>query len=303
MSNESLWAYRSPNLRALSYRFAVRSTEADVGLFVDALLMSLHDHDASTPVPSLYMLTASSNGATRTVDVRCNGVDVALGQRPRDAVGWLVWDVNRAAVAASGEHLLFHAGALNARGTGVLVPGASGAGKSTLVGGLAAAGLGYLTDELVGYDLASGQLLPYPKPIAMKPGGVGAHLETEHPSAADALDGSWDSGERYVPVGPGTTRPVGQACQPGLVVVPRYESEATTALIPLSDTEAFLSLAVNAVNLLSHGSAGTAVLGLLVARCTCVLLTMSDLDAACALVMNLVEELEPTRVEVSGHVG
>lgn len=93
-----------------------------------------------------------------------------------------------------------------------------------------------------------------------------------------------------MPVGPGTGRTIGRACPPGIVVVPRYDPAARTELTPLSDTEAFFYLALNAVNLLPHGGAGTAELGKLVAHCSCVALTMSDLDAACALVLGLVAE-------------
>ena len=93
-----------------------------------------------------------------------------------------------------------------------------------------------------------------------------------------------------MPVGPGTCRAIGRPCLPGIVVVPRYERGVATTLTPLSDTEAFLYLALNAVNLRAHGAVGTAALGALVRRCTCVALRMSDLDAACELVLELVEE-------------
>ena len=65
---------------------------------------------------------------------------------------------------------------------------------------------------------------------------------------------------------------------------------AETALTPLSETEAFLSLALNAVNLLPHGAAGTAALGRLAAGAACFALTMSDLDEACRLVLGLVAD-------------
>ncbi len=77
-----------------------------------------------------------------------------------------------------------------------------------------------------------------------------------------------------------------------------------TALTPLSDTDAFLYLALNAVNLLPHGGSGTTALGTLVARCTCVALTMSELDAACALVLGLVEErMAGLEAGVGAHAG
>ncbi len=120
------------------------------------------------PVEHWYSLTASVGGAG-TFDVVRDDELLAQDQRAGDALGWVVWDVNRSAAAASGAHLLFHAGALEADGAGVLLPGTSGSGKSTLTAGLVTrAGLGYLTDELAALDLRRGLLLPYAKPITVK---------------------------------------------------------------------------------------------------------------------------------------
>ncbi len=51
---------------------------------------------------------------------------------------------------------------------------------------------------------------------------------------------------------------------------------------------------MNAVNLLPHGAVGAATLGALAARCTCVMLTMSDLETARDLVLSLLENLDPS---------
>jgi hypothetical protein len=285
------WSYRTPNLIGLSYRFWVRADDQWLGHLVDVVLAGLRDAGQGPPAEHCYSLTASE-GAAGTVDVTRDGEVVARGQRNGDAVGWVVWDVNRAAAEASGDHLLFHAGALEAGGTGVLVPGASGSGKSTLVAGLARAGLGYLTDELAALDMASGELQPYPKPITVKPGSFTALSDLDPSSGLDlGLGGSWTGEEWQVATGAGTGLRIGRACEPGVVVVPRYDPGAETALTPLTDTEAFFALAVNAVNLLAHGGAATAALGRIVAVCRCYALTMSDLDEACRLVQGLVAEV------------
>jgi hypothetical protein len=215
---------------------------------------------------------------------------VEPGLAPGVAVGWLVWDVNRLAAELSGEHLLFHSGGLEASGVGILVPAASGSGKSTLTAGLVRAGLGYLSDELVALDLdlhpagsGPGRLLPYPKPITVKPGSFGVLADM----APEMLDGDGD-GEWLVPVGDGTGRRVGGACEPGFVIVPRYDPSAETALVRLSETEAFFTLALHAVNLLAHGPAGSEALGRLAAECACYALAFSDLGAACELVLDVV---------------
>ena len=281
--------HESPSLRALNFRFGVRTEDEVLGRRVDALMAGLRD---CGPVEHWYALTASAS-VPGAVDLTRNGRPVALGQRASDAVGWLVWDVNRAAADASGEYLLFHAGAVQlpidrgGNGSGVLLPGASGSGKSTLSAGLVGAGLGYLTDELVALDLTSGQLLPYPKPITVKPGSFAALRDVSTPGGRGGGDGSGEQ-EWHLAVGDGALGRVGDACRPEFVVLPRYEPGAPTRLERLSETRVFLELALHAVNFTDHGDAGVEALGALVAGCECAVLTMSDLDEACRLVLDFV---------------
>jgi hypothetical protein len=284
--------HQSPTLRGLSYRFAVLCDDDRLGDRVDAVLAGLRAPGAAATVDHWYSLTATRGGGGN-LDVSRDGEPLAQDQCPGDALSWVVWDVNRSAAEASGQHLLFHAGALDAGGSGVLLPGTSGSGKSTLTAGLARAGLGYLTDELAALDLRSGQLLPYPKPITLKAGSFAVLPELDpdggRSSGPDRDAGRWAGEEWQVAVGADTGRRVGQACAPRLVVVPRFAAGVPTRLTPLSNTEAFLSLALHAVNLLQHGVAGSAALGRVVAQSACYALTMSDLDEACALVSGLVE--------------
>jgi hypothetical protein len=266
----------------------VRADDERVGRHVDAVLAGLRVPDDAAPVDHWYSLTASDT-AVGTIDVRRDGDELVRAQRPGDALGSVVCDLNRSAAEASGGHLLFHAGALEVDGIGVLVPGASGSGKSTLVAGLVRAGLGYLTDELAALDMATGRLVPYPKPITLKPGSFDVLSDMAPADCSGRGRDPWAGEEWHVAVGTGTGRRIGRACKPGFVVVPRYDATAETALTPLSATQAFLALAVNAVNLIPHGSAGTRALGRLAVRCRCFSLTVSDLDAACRLVLGLVE--------------
>ncbi len=284
-SGDCQWAHRTPSLNALSYRFAVRSDDRRLGRHVESLLEGLREERAGAPEPAehWYSLTASRDG---TIDVVRDGEPVAYAQRPGDAVAWLVWDVNRSAAEAGRHHLLFHAAGLQDGDAGVLVPGASGSGKSTLAAGLVRTGFTYLSDELVALDIDGGHLLPYAKPITVKPGSSGA-LSDMRPPVVGGADDLWAGEEWLLAVGDGVCRPVGGPCLPEFVVVPRYEPGHATQLTPLSETEAFVALAVNAVNFVEHGSDGARALGELVTRCECVALTMSDLDDAVELVGRL----------------
>jgi len=281
------WVHRTPNLSALSYRFAVRTDDLSVGRQIDAALAGLRDHYETAFVEHWYSLTAAETPGG-TLDVARDGQILARGQQSGDALGWVVWDVNRAAADAGADHLLFHSGAIEADGTGVLIPGASGSGKSTLTAGLVRAGLGYLTDELAALHMASGRLVPYPKPITVKRGSF-AVLADIGPDACPAPGSRpWAGQEWQVAVGEGTGRAIGTPCVPGFVIVPRHDAGAATTLTPLSDTQTFFAMAVNAVNLVEHGSAGTCALGQLARGCRCFSLTFSDLDEACRLVLDLV---------------
>ncbi len=302
MVTAALRAHPPSCFRALSYVFSLHSEIPALAQHLDEAFAGLRETEARPPMEHRYSLASSGRG-DGLIDVLRHGSVVAPAQQPADAVGWVVCDVNRAAAEASGEHLLFHSGALDAGGIGVLVPGTSGSGKSTLVAGLTRAGLGYLTDELVALDLSSGHLLPYPKPITIKRGSFDV-LPGMRPAAAAAgaaatatrTSGAAKGADRrscdewQVAVGSHERGRIGRACPPRIVVVPRYDPDAATALTSLSDTEAFLYLALNAVNLLPHAGPGVAAVGRLVSDCHCVALTMSDLDEACALVVGLVEE-------------
>ena len=291
MGDDRPWAHESPSLRGLSYRFGVRTDDEELGRRVDAVLEGLWD---TGPVEHWYELTASSPASVSVrgaVDVTRDGQTVALAQSPDDALGWLVWDVNRAAADASGMHLLFHAGAVQLAGndgragTGVLLPGPSGSGKSTLCAGLVRAGMAYLSDELVALDLTTGRLLPYPKPITVKEGSFALLRDVGAPDGRVRGDGV--SVQEWL-LAVGAVGCLGEPCGPGYVVVPRYEPGVPTRLEPVSETRAFLELSLNAVNLIDHGDRSTEAMGALVAGCECAVLTMSDLDEACSLLLAFV---------------
>lgn len=98
----------------------------------------------------------------------------------RAALQRLSQDVTRYLIAAqTGRLLMFHAGAVShpATGRSVVFVAPSGTGKTTLAG-LLGRSFGYLTDETVGIDPASGRIHPYPKPLSISPDGHRAKVET-----------------------------------------------------------------------------------------------------------------------------
>lgn len=68
------------------------------------------------------------------------------------------------------DAIFFHAGSLALRGRGTLLVGPKGAGKSTLVLALALRGHALLGDENACYLPATGEIVPFLRPVGIKPG-------------------------------------------------------------------------------------------------------------------------------------
>lgn len=68
------------------------------------------------------------------------------------------------------DAIFFHAASVAVAGRGALIVGPKGAGKSTLALALATRGHGFLGDEHACYCPAQGTLIPFPRPVGIKPG-------------------------------------------------------------------------------------------------------------------------------------
>ena len=287
VTGEAVWAHRTTSLRGLDFGFAVRCTDAHVGHYLEAVLSPLR---SSVPASHWYSLVNASGGR---VDLYLDRSRVGRFVDTRTAVGWLMWDINRAVLDASSEHLLFHAGGVQLGDSGVLLPAPSGSGKSTLVAALVRAGLGYLSDELVAITTRTGRLLPYPKPLTVKVGSFEALGELRPTSVFELAGRAGLAGlagdEWHLP--PDGIRQGGTSreCEPRFVVVPRYVRDGVTALRRMEPATAFLALATNTVNFSSHGPRAAQLVGELVERCDCYELEMSDLDESCKLLLALAE--------------
>jgi hypothetical protein len=276
------WVHHSGPYKGLSFSFEFRTNDAELGGHVETLLASLRIGGQG---PShVYSLLSLESGS---FDLYLGDRRIALLASSGRAVEWLLWDINRAAAAASDGYLLLHAGAVQAGHRAVLLPAPSGGGKSTLVAGLVQRGLGYLSDELIALDGGGSRVLPYPKPISLKAGSF--HLFA-------GLPGQPDPSSRFVDdewyLRPDDIRPnaIGGPSEPFILIVPNFAAERTTTLTALSSTEAFLALTINSVNLEKHGERGAQTLASVVAQCDAYELVMSNLDEACKLVLNVIGE-------------
>lgn len=75
------------------------------------------------------------------------------------------------------DAIFFHAASVSLRGAGVMLIGSKGAGKSTLALALAARGHGLLGDENACYLPATRMLVPFRRPVGVKPGPRSATVD------------------------------------------------------------------------------------------------------------------------------
>jgi hypothetical protein len=278
--DDDLWRYRSNRFQGLSFGFAIRCDDDELGQHIESLLSSLRG-DGTEDV-HWYSLINARDGS---YDLYRDDQRIAVLTTAARAIEWLIWDINRSTADASNQHLLFHAGGVEADEGAVLLPAPSGGGKSTLVTGLVQRGLGYLSDELMALSAKGSLVYPYPKPITLKPGSFEILAElAPAPVATDRFAGE----EWYVRPDDLRVNAVGEPCGVALVIVPRYVPAEVTRLAPLSSTEAFLALTINSVNLDQHGEQGAQTLADLIGRCSAYELITSDNTAACDLILEMV---------------
>ena len=168
---------------------------------------------------------------------------------------FLLGDSSYHLAAHSREGLLFHAAALAWEGQGVLLPGASGTGKSTLTAWLLTQKFDYLTDELTFIDCGDDRLQGFTRPLNLKrPSRQALKAYCDYAAHPHQIVTS-----PAVDLIPHTLfNPTSQFSRPPLclILLPRYQSNKTFELLPLSKAQAGLALMqtlINARNLPEHG--------------------------------------------------
>jgi hypothetical protein len=284
------WAYVSPPLLGVTFSFGICCTDADLGGAIDAMLAPLRADGSSSRCADHWFELHHGTGPDRDgFRLSLDGQLLVSAACAASALAWLLWHLNRAVAAAAHDHVLLHAGGIARGDVGVVFPAPSGSGKSTLVGGLVRRGMGYMSDELLGLSLDGSSLVPFPKPLSMA-SDTGVLLfgpAWAHETSSPPRRGS-------VPVEPDRLRSgsvVTGPIDPKVMVVPRYRPGGRSTLVPIAPEDAVIELALNAVNLPRLRGGGVHALGVMARRCTSFRLEMSDLDEACALVEDAVDEI------------
>jgi hypothetical protein len=294
---EVRWAYRTGRFAVPGHAFAVRSTSPGVGRYLDhAWSACARPGDAGMwysivegiggPWP--YTLYAGSELAVQTAS-------------PARVLAHLSWRVNQRVIHGPGDHVVVHAAAAARDGVGVLLPAGTEAGKSTLVAGLVRAGFDYLSDEAVGVEPDTLDLVPYPKPLSLDTGSWSV-LPKLRPDVDEAtrpyLAEQWQVPPRAIRRG---VR-IGSVAA-GVVILPRYEAGAVTRLDPVGRAEALLDVLQQTFRLAQRGSYSLEVLARLLRRARCYRLTVGDLDVACSEVTRAVSQVEGSGGDVEDRAG
>jgi HprK-related kinase A len=182
----------------------------------------------------------------------------------------LEWGLNWCISAHCHQYLIVHAAVVERSGRAMLMPAPPGSGKSTLCAALVARGFRLLSDELALIDIATGRLVPLPRPISLKNASI------------DIIQNFWKDGTIGAVVHDTVKGDVAHAsaprdsvarsnehASPAFVVVPRYRADSKITLEPLSRAAGFMQLADNAFNYSLHGRAGFDALARLIDASAC----------------------------------
>jgi hypothetical protein len=139
------------------------------------------------------------------------------------------------------------------------------------------AGFGYLSDEAVAIDLATAEVQPYAKPLALSSRSL------------EALGLPTVAGELSATLAASALRPHpwGRPAVARMLVFPTYIHSARPGLEPLSRGHALVSLAEHSFNFADHGGAWLPGLAAIVSRCSCWRLTHGDAGSAARVLVDL----------------
>lgn len=219
---------------------------------LDYLFGDLDNRETVRPLSRMRILRTGEADNTR---LEQDGSKLYTGDCRATLARTLVEKTLYALVDKDDSGLAFHAAAVCAGNTGILIPGHSGAGKSTLAVWLATRGFNYLTDELVHVPLGTSRIEAFTRPINLKQNGC-RMLEDEFDIR--------DTGDRILKnkrlsiVPHRMINPSHRKLKPEIefILFPNLISEGEHRLEPLSKAQAGLKLVeclVNGRNIANHG--------------------------------------------------
>lgn len=220
------------------------------------------------------------------VDGRAPHEDMPAGQ----GLPVLEWGLNLVLALRYHCFLMFHAGAVERGGAGLLLPAQPGRGKTTLCAALAHRGFRLLSDEFGLVTPGTADLLPVPRPMPLKNESI-AVVRAFAPEAelGPVVHGTRKGTLAHVRVPGASVARMHEAAPVRLVVFPRWEEGAPLSLDPVARADAFMALASNAFNYEMLGESAFETVGRLVEQAACFELRYSDLTEAVDAMARLVD--------------
>jgi hypothetical protein len=278
--------YETRSFHALALDFRIVSESEPIGRYLETLFDGFA---TATGDVRDYVLTegVDADGARQ---LELSADDEILAEKTAGSLASsFVHHVNRQAISPD-YAVMCHAGGVELDGAGLVLPAHMESGKTTLTTGLVRLGFDYLTDEAVAFD-DDGLVEPFAKPLSIDPGSY--HLFPELEPAPAPGDDAPPTIQWQVP--PDAIRPgaVGGRCPVRFVVFPRYDGDAATELVPMTQAAGLLELATNTFSFRDHPRRSLDVLTPVVEGARCFRLTVGDLHDACVAIASLVgaEEL------------
>lgn len=169
--------------------------------------------------------------------------------------GLLALEMGMNMQVALGErrHLLIHAAAVERGGRAIILPGDSGSGKSTLAALLGEHGWRLMSDEFILIDIATGEAIPFPRPISLKNSAIPVmEALIEDKARFGPLLSDTPKGElRHLRPRADAIARMHERARPALILFPRYGDAASTEGV--SQSELFMRITEGSTNYIPLG--------------------------------------------------
>lgn len=219
-----------------------------------------------------------------SVDGRVPHEDMPAGQ----ALAVLEWGLNLVIALRAHHLLMLHAAVVERGGRALVMPAEPGFGKTTLCAALACRGWRLFSDEFGMVRLTDKQLLPVPRPLALKNASVDL-IRSFSPAAeiGAVIPGTRKGDVAHLKAPQDAIERMQEPAPASLVVFPRWQADAACRLERVSGVDAFMLVATNAFNYELLGEDAFDAVAALVRGAECYRLVYSDLDEAVAAIDEL----------------
>lgn len=229
-------------------------------------------------------LPGSKRKVRFSVDGRTPHEDMPAGQ----ALAVLEWGLNLVIALRAHHLLMLHAAVLERDGRALVMPAEPGYGKTTLCAALACRGWRLFSDEFGMVRPADSQLLPIPRPLALKNASVDL-IRTFSPDAeiGTMIPGTRKGDVAHLKAPQEAVARMHEPAPASLIVFPRWRAGVACRLERVSAIDAFMLVASNAFNYELLGQSAFDAVAAMVRAAESFRLVYSDLEEAVAAIDEL----------------